>query len=288
MADDNTDRYYESVDGLKLFYRDHAPDRPGIPVLCLPGLTRNSRDFDDIVIRLRATHRVLTPDLRGRGFSEHDPEWRNYHPGTYVHDVWTLLDKLGIERVIVIGTSLGGLIAMVMAVQDSTRLAGVVLNDIGPEIAPEGLARISAYTGRLPPVRSWDEAVAQTREVYGEWWPGLTDEDWQTMARRAYREGPDGIPRQDIDPAIGAAVRAAGPQSGDQRGDPWQAFDALRDTPTLVLRGELSDVLSVDTLEKMRQRKPDLVTVTVANRGHVPLLNEPECIASIDPFIGSI
>lgn len=283
-ADENGGRFYESKDGLALFYRDYAAERPGTPVLCLPGLTRNSRDFEDLAQRLCATRRVLAPDLRGRGFSQHDPEWRNYHPGTYVSDVFTLLEHTGVERVIVIGTSLGGLIAMVMAAQAPARLAGVVLNDIGPEIAPAGLARISAYTGRLPPVANWDEAVAQAQAVYGEWWPGLSDEQWLRMARRGYREDEHGVPRLDIDPAIGTAVRAAGPQSGD----PWQAFDALREVPTLVLRGERSDILSGDTVAKMRRRKPDLVTVTVRNRGHVPLLDEPEALAAIERFVGDL
>lgn len=281
---DGTGRHYRSEDGLELFYRDHAPERRGTPVLCLPGLTRNSRDFEELARHLGAARRVVTPDLRGRGFSAWDPEWRNYHPGTYVNDVRRLLDHLRIERAMVIGTSLGGLIGMAMAATDAARLAGLVLNDIGPEVAPEGLARISAYTGRLPPVRSWDKAVAQTKEVYGEWWPGLSEDDWLKMARRAYREGPDGIPRLDYDPAVGRAVREVGAQSAD----PWRSFDALRDTPVLVLRGERSDVLSGRTLEEMRRRKPDLVAVTVPNRGHVPLLDEPESVAAIDRFVGGL
>ena len=274
-------RYYESNDGLALFYRDYASDQTGTPVLCLPGLTRNSRDFEDLAAHLRATRRVLAPDLRGRGFSAHDPDWHNYNPATYVSDLFKLLDHTGISRAIVIGTSLGGIIAMGMALSDPARLAGVVLNDIGPEVAPAGLARISAYTGRLPPVRTWEEAVAQTQEIYGEWWPGLGAEQWLRQARRAYREDEQGVPRLDIDPAIGTALREAGPQ----RGDPWAAFDALRDVPTLVLRGASSDVLSEETLARMGKRKPDLLTVTVANRGHVPLLDEPEARKAIDRFV---
>lgn len=274
-------KYYESSDGLRLFYRDYAEHRSDLPVLCLPGLTRNSRDFEDLAAHLSGRRRVLSPDLRGRGFSEHDPDWRNYHPGRYVADVVTLIDHLAIRRVIVIGTSLGGLIAMGIGLEHPSRLAGAVLNDIGPEIAAEGLARISAYTGRLPPVRSWDAAVAQTREVYGAWWPGLDDAAWQRMARRAYREDPEGVPVLDIDPAIGRAVRELGPQAGD----PWLAFDALSSVPVLVLRGELSDILSTDILARMRARNPDLVAVTVPRRGHVPLLDEPESIAAIDRFL---
>ncbi|MCI0517834.1 MAG: alpha/beta hydrolase [Woeseiaceae bacterium] len=276
-----TARHYRSSDGLRLFYHDFAPDRPGTPVICLPGLTRNSRDFDELAAHLSATRRVLTPDLRGRGFSDHDPEWRNYHPGTYVRDVWTLLDELGIDAVIVIGTSLGGLIAMAMAAQDASRLAGVVMNDIGPEVAAEGLLRIQTYTGKLPPVANWDEAQAQTREIYGPWLPGLSDAEWDKMTWRAYRAGADGVPAQDIDRNIGRAVREVGPQVGD----PWMLFDALRDTPTLLLHGVMSDILTPAIIDKMRARKQDLQVVDVPDRGHAPLLNERECIAAIDTFI---
>jgi pimeloyl-ACP methyl ester carboxylesterase len=273
-GESDTGCYYESEDGLELFYRDYSPQASGTPVLCLPGLTRNSRDFDELAPHLSATRRVVTPDLRGRGHSAHDPDWRNYNPRTYVRDVVRLLDQL----------RLGGLIGMLLAAKVPERLAGLVLNDIGPEIAPEGLARISAYTGRLRPVASWEEAVAQTKEIYGQWWPGLSDEDWLKTAHRAYRENARGVPQLDMDAAIGRAMRALGPQSGD----PWRLFDALRDTPVLLLRGELSDVLSTDTLCKMQQRKPDLIAVIVPNRGHVPLLDELESLAAIDRFVADL
>lgn len=273
--------FYKSVDGLDLYYRDFGSQQEGTPVICLPGLTRNSRDFEDLANYLAARRRVLTPDFRGRGFSAHDPEWQNYHPGTYVQDVWTLLDNLGIDSVIVIGTSLGGLCAMAMAAQQRDRVAGVVMNDIGPEINPAGRARVQNYTGRLPPVRSWDEAVAQARDIYGQWLPGLDEDAWRKMAWRAYREGEDGVPRLDIDNAIGEAVRKIGPQ----KGDPWQLFTALQDIPTTVLWGVMSDILSEDIVEKMKARKPDLVVVRVAERGHVPLLDEPASLAGIDALL---
>jgi pimeloyl-ACP methyl ester carboxylesterase len=277
-------RFYRSHDGLKLYYRDFAPEKSAVPVVCIPGLTRNSRDFEDLALHLSRSRRVLTPDLRGRGYSEHDPDWRNYQLAIYATDVWTLLDELGVSQVIVVGTSLGGLIAMVMAVRDAGRLRGVVMNDVGPEIAPEGLARIQAYAGRLPPVTSWDEAIAQAKEVNGLTLPGLTEDEWRRMAWRVYREDADGVPRLDIDPAIGRAVRASDPRTGDA----WQAFDALRDTPLLVIRGAMSDILAEETVVRMQERKPDLIAVTVPNRGHVPLLDEPECVSAIDDFIGSM
>lgn len=288
MTAGNTEHYYESHDWLKLFYKDYSPanasGRSAIPAICLPGLTRNSRDFDELAAHLARHRRVLAPDLRGRGFSEHDAEWRNYHPGTYVKDTWTLLDTLGIERIIVIGTSLGGLMAMLMAHQDSNRLAGVVMNDVGPEIASEGLARIMAYAGLLPEVANWHDAVAQTREVYGQAWPTLDDDEWKRMAQRAYRENADGVPVQDIDRNIGRAIREVGTQTGD----PWQLFDALRATPTLLLHGTISDILTQPIIDKMLVRKPDLQVVHVPDRGHVPILNEKESVSAIDRFIGEL
>ncbi len=276
--------FYDSLDGLRLYYRDFGADNPGTPIICLPGLTRNSRDFEDLAALLGERRRVLTPDLRGRGFSEHDKEWRNYHPGTYVQDTWTLLDKLGIDKVIVIGTSLGGLCAMAMSGQQPERLAGVVMNDIGPEINPAGIERVQAYTGRVPDVGSWEEAATQTKEIYGQWLPGLTDDDWRKMAWRAYREDDQGIPRLDIDNNIGEAVRTVGPQ----KGDPWALFDSLRQTPVLLIWGEMSDILTKDIIDKMQARKPDLKVAAVKNRGHVPLLDEPECIAGIDAFLTEV
>ena len=273
--------FFESHDGLKLYYRDFGAEQPGTPVICLPGLTRNSRDFEDLANYLSDRRRVLTCDFRGRGFSEYDEHWENYHPPTYVQDTWTLLDHLGIDKVIVVGTSLGGLCAMVMAATNGDRLAGVVMNDIGPEINPAGIARVQEYTGRVPPVKSWEEAAQQSRDIYGDWLPGLNDEDWDKMARRAYRAGEDGVPRLDMDPNIGEAVRKVGPQ----KGDPWALFDALADKPVTLLWGVMSDILTEDIVDKMKARKPDLNVVPVPKRGHVPLLNEPECLAAIDAFL---
>ncbi|MGI9237980.1 MAG: alpha/beta fold hydrolase [Woeseiaceae bacterium] len=277
---DNAD-FFESSDGLRLYYRDFGRENPGTPIVCLPGLTRNSRDFEDLAVYLSDRRRVFTTDLRGRGFSDYDPDWRNYHPGTYVQDTWMLLDTLGIKQVIVIGTSLGALCAMAMSAQSPERIAGVVMNDIGPEINPDGLARVQEYTGRVPPVSSWDEAASQAKEIYGEWLPGLSEDDWQKMAWRGYRENDQGIPQLDIDANIGEAVRNVGPQ----KGDPWALYDSLKDIPVLLLWGLMSDILTEDIVDKMKARKEDLEIAEVPNRGHVPLLDEPECLAAIDKFL---
>ncbi|MCC5862947.1 MAG: alpha/beta hydrolase [Gammaproteobacteria bacterium] len=287
MHDDSPDHmtaHWQSEDGLSLFYRDFGgPEAAGLPVLCLPGLTRNSRDFIPLAQRLAPRHRVLCPDLRGRGYSAPDPDWRNYQPPTYVADTWRLLDTLGLERVIVVGTSLGGLMAMIMAAQQPNRLAGVVLNDIGPEIAPEGLARIRGYAGLLPPVSDWAAASAQIREVYEIALPDLDDAAWLEYARRSYREDAQGRPRLDYDPAIGRAVQEV---SGEAP-DPWPLFRALS-MPTLALRGALSDILSAATLARMQAEKPDLRVAVIPGRGHVPLLDEPASVAAIDDFLASL
>ena len=274
-------KFYRSSDGLNLYYRDFGADKPGTPVICLPGLTRNSRDFEDLANYLCDRRRVITTDFRGRGFSDYDPEWEHYHPLTYVGDVITLLDHLGIDKVIVIGTSLGGLCSMAMSFLHPTRIAGAVMNDIGPEINPAGIERVKEYTGRIPPVANWEDAIQQAREIYGEWLPGLSDEDWQKMAWRAYREDDNGVPRLDMDNNIGEAVRNVGPQ----KGDPWELFTSFGDKPVTLLWGVNSDILTKDIIDKMLERKPDLEVVPVAHRGHVPLLDEPECIAAIDTYL---
>jgi len=281
LSSDANAHYYQSSDGLNLFYRDFGGQNDGTPIICLPGLTRNSRDFEDLANRLSDRRRVLTVDFRGRGFSDHDPTWQNYHPGTYIDDVWTLLDTLDIPKIAVVGTSLGGLCAMAMAAQQGEQLAGAVINDIGPEINPAGLARVQEYTGRLPPVGSWEEAAQQTREIYGHWLPDLSDDDFMALARRGFREDDAGVPQLDIDANIGKAVR----EVGAQKGDPWALFDALMDIPTTLLWGMMSDILTEDIIDKMKARKSDLEVVAVPNRGHVPLLDEPECVSAIDEFL---
>jgi pimeloyl-ACP methyl ester carboxylesterase len=271
--------------GLRLYCReygrvslDKAP-----AVLCLPGLTRNCRDFENLARSLAAAHRVFTPDLRGRGRSDYDPTWQNYQPMTYVHDVGELLQALRIPRVILIGTSLGGLIAMTMAFLQPSRLAGVLLNDVGPELSADGLARIAKYAGQLPPVSSWDEAAAQAKQFNGIALPDYTDEDWRRFARNTYRENGSGIPVPDMDPRIGDVLRQpAGPTP-----DLWPLFRALMNIPTAVLRGELSDILLQDTVDRMKSEKPDLQVTIVANRGHAPTLDEADAREAISRLIKS-
>lgn len=273
-------------DGVRMYCRDYGAANGARPaVLCLPGLTRNCRDFEPLARALAGEWRVLTPDLRGRGRSGHDPQWRNYQPLTYATDVLELLDALEVPRMSLIGTSLGGLIAMLLAAMRPALLAGVVLNDVGPELDPAGLARIATYVGKLPPVVSWDEAAAQARFVNCSAFPDYTESDWLRFARNIYSEDAAGRPVLDMDPRIGDALRDA---PAGAALDLWPLYRALLPLPTLAIRGALSDLLSAATLARMAQLKPDLHTLVVPGRGHAPTLDEPDCRGAIRVFLETL
>lgn len=276
--------FYQSADGLQLFYRAWDGDAERLPLLCMHGLTRNSADFIELADHLAPCHRVIAPDVRGRGRSARDPDWRNYHPTFYSGDMWTLLDELQIERAVLVGTSMGGIMAMLMAVQQPQRVAALVLNDIGPEIHPVGLARIAAYAGVVQPLSSWADAEAQMRERYGAALPGKDDAFWQRYTRRSFRAGADGVPAADYDPAI---ANRFGDDSAAAAQQLWELFRHIRQ-PLLVLRGELSDILAPATVTRMAELHPQLRSVEVRQRGHVPLLDEPEVLAAIDALLAEV
>jgi pimeloyl-ACP methyl ester carboxylesterase len=280
-----TEQFYQSSDGLRLYYRTFGrPAAAQLSVLCLPGLTRNSRDFESLAAHLASYCFVITPDLRGRGRSEYDADWRNYHPRTYADDALRLLNTLAVSSCVVIGTSLGGLVGMILAAFHAPRVDALVLNDIGPVLDPRGVARIREYAGKVPPVRNWAEAVKHSRTRNEQALPGLSDQDWLAMAKRTYREMKDGGLRPDVDPNIARAIN----DPRESAFDLWPLYGALRSLPMLVLRGALSDLLSPETLERMRELKPDLHTLIVANRGHAPTLDEPEARATIDEFLAGL
>jgi pimeloyl-ACP methyl ester carboxylesterase len=282
MSESVLDHFFASGDGLRLHCAVYPAARPsGLPVLCLPGLTRNSRDFSALARHLQPNREVLALDLRGRGLSAWDPEPSRYQLPVYVQDAWALLDSRPISRLIVIGTSLGALMGMVMAAVRPDRIAGLILNDAGPEIDPAGVRRIAGYAGKLPPVRTWAEAAAQTKSVYGSALPGLTDEQWLEFTHRGYRENAAGVPMPDVDPKIAQAFQ----QPASAPADLWPLYAQLKEMPMLAIRGALSDILSAPTLARMAREKPDLHAITVENRGHVPLLDEPECLSAIDAFL---
>jgi pimeloyl-ACP methyl ester carboxylesterase len=277
---------FRSSDGLTLSYREYGgpPGASLPPALCLPGLTRNARDFEALASELAATRRVLSPDLRGRGRSAYDPNPASYQPGTYVRDVLELLDHAQAPRVAAIGTSLGGLLTMLLAGARPALLAAAVLNDIGPVIDPAGLARIRSYVGKGGPLRSWEDATAACRAMQGAAFPDFTDADWLAFAKRTCIEE-NGAVRFDYDPRIAEPFAGAG--ATPAAADPWALFTPLARIPTLVVRGALSDILSAETLAEMQRRKPDLAAVTIASRGHAPTLDEPRARAAIRNFLGA-
>jgi len=277
-----TATYWTSPDSLQLYARVYESDAAGAAtVLCLHGLTRNSRDFEDLALHLRQRYRVVVPDLRGRGLSARDANPQNYQPAIYVQDILALMDSIGAPQVTVIGTSLGGLLAMMLGAGYRARIAGIVLNDIGPEADPVGIERIKGYAGRLPPPKDWSDAIVQTRTMFGDAWPNLSEERWSTIARRGFREDASGAIRVDADPMIGEMLRAAPVATANL----WPFWSVLRGIPMLAIRGERSDILSAATFARMKAENPDLTQLEVALRGHVPLLDEPECLAAIDAFL---
>lgn len=276
--------WFDSHDGLRLYSLVHAGPTATAPVvLCLHGLMRNGRDFEDLAPHLASRYRVIVPDVRGRGFSVRDPDYNNYQLPVYIRDTLALLAGLGVAHASIIGTSMGGLMAMLMAAMQPGLVTGMVLNDIGPELDPAGIERIRGYAGRTSPVASWPEAIAQVRTVYGSVWPELSEAGWGKLVRRGYRANAQGVPQVDADPMIGEPLRntqAAAP-------DLWPLWGALANIPVLAIRGEHSDILSAATLARM-QKKPAVTTLTVANRGHAPLLDEPGCVAAIDAFLAGL
>jgi pimeloyl-ACP methyl ester carboxylesterase len=278
------ERFFQSRDGLKLYYRDYAGAQDKLPVLCLHGLTRDSRDFDFLAQQLAPQRRLIVPDQRGRGRSQHDRRWYNYQPAVYIEDMWTLLQELQLTRVIIIGTSLGGLMGIAMASLRRSCVAALVLNDVGPEIDATGLARIRSYVGRLPEVHSWEEAAQQLREMFGGAFPDFDDRRWMQFARQTFAEDESGLPKASSDPAIGEAMRTIPMPPGATQAM-WFAFASLRGIPMLALRGQHSDLLSVATFDRMQREVPSLVRVTVPARGHPPQLDEPTCIEAVQKFL---
>ena len=269
---------FHTFDGLKLAYSDTGA---GVPVLCLPGLTRNGRDFDDMARALGGGQRLICLDSRGRGGSQHDPNFHNYAIPIEAADAVALLDHLGLEQVVIVGTSRGGLIAMVLAATQKHRLAGVVLNDIGPVIDTAGLDRIKDYLGKNPPFRTYEEAAEGLAEQLQGQFDNVSSAQWLSAAKRWWNAGPDGL-TINYDPRLADAVAAAGAQPTP---DLWPLFDALSDLPLATIRGANSDLLSADTLDQMARRNPDMVATTIADRAHVPFLDEPGALTAIRSVI---
>jgi pimeloyl-ACP methyl ester carboxylesterase len=280
-----SDGYWWSKDGLRLHYRDYAgpADRP--PLICFPGLTRNARDYETLAGRLAGQWRVIAVEFRGRGESAYAKDPMTYVPLVYLQDVEALLTELGIARFVAVGTSLGGIVTMLLAATDGGKLAGVVLNDVGPELDPAGLARIRTYVGKSVWHPTWMHAARAVAEGNGDVYPDYGIEDWLRMAKRLYRVNSSGRIVLDYDMKIAEPFRVPGNEAGP---DMWPTIDALAGRPLLVVRGERSDILSATTAEKMIARVPGADLVTVPGVGHAPTLEEPAAMAGIERLLAKL
>lgn len=280
---DYTDQYFTNSDGLRLHYRDYnnAPSNAPV-VLCMPGLTRNAKDFGAIADHLAPTCRLICAEQRGRGLSEWDPNPKRYTPVTYVDDMMQLRAHLKLDSVITLGTSLGGMMSMLMNAMHPGTIKAAIINDIGPEIDPKGIARIKSYVGKGIPPETWQQAIAAVRSANAGVYPHFSAQEWETFTHYLYADQ-NGKPVVQYDPAIRQNFDSEEDQSAP---DLWPVFAQMHSMPMVVLRGELSDILSAETLERMAREHPDMVPVTVTGVGHVPLMAEPEVHKAIDQLIG--
>jgi pimeloyl-ACP methyl ester carboxylesterase len=281
------DIYFSARDGLRLYARHYpAPGSRRRPVLCLAGLTRNGRDFHRLAETLASTgaegREVYALDSRGRGLSERDGDWRNYALLVEANDALDLLTMRDLHGAAVIGTSRGGVLAMLMAVLRPGAIGAAVLNDVGPVIEREGLARMTAYVGRMPVPTDWEEAARVVCEMHRRDFPAVSPAEWAAQARAWFNDD-NGLPALGYDPNIGKSL-----STGMDAPVPelWPQLAALAAVPVLAIRGEHSDILSAKTLEEMRARHPRLETFLVRGQGHPPLLRDEPTIAAIQAFLG--
>ena len=289
MTDGCASQFITAPDGLKLHICSYG-SRPaeGLPVVCLPGLARTGADFDALATALSADPKrpryVVTMDYRGRGRSDYDRDPLNYNLATELADVLAVLSALDISPAVFVGTSRGGILAMLLAAAQPTVIAGVVLNDIGPVIEVPGLARIKSYVGKLPEPKSFQDGAEILRQLFGPQFPKLSEDDWLAFSNRSFKQQ-DGrlVPTYDV--RLAETLAAIDLESPIE--PLWAEFDALAGVPVMVIRGANSDLLSPATVEAMRARHPGLEVIEVPDEGHAPLLVEPAIIGDIGAFVAT-
>ena len=290
MDDAYTQAEWQSADGLTLSFRDYAggkaaENRP--PVLCLHGLTRNARDFDALARHIaQQGWRVIVPDMRGRGNSAYAEDSQTYGIPTYLADIEALLVQEGVAHFVAIGTSMGGLMTMLMAAQDAGRIAGAVLNDIGPVMEREGLDHIRGYIGQSRSYPTWMHAARSLEDAHADAHPGFGTEDWIGFAKRVMTLCNNGRITFDYDMKVAEPFLAADPDAAPP--DLWPAFEALARKPLVLVRGDRSNLLSTASFAEMQRRAPDADAVTVRDTGHAPTLDEPEVRIAIDALLASL
>jgi pimeloyl-ACP methyl ester carboxylesterase len=278
---------FASAEGtLKLHAESWGAQQAPLTLLCLHGLTRNGADFRAIIDHLAPKYRLITADQRGRGKSQWDPVAANYQPAVYVRDMFALLDQLTLDKVVLLGTSMGGIMSMAMAVLQPKRIQGIILNDIGPEVPNSGLKRLRDSLNTPAQISTWQDAARDSKRRNGLAFPDYRDEDWDAFARRTFVQDTSGSPVPAYDKAILNGLNEA-----DLTAVPanlWSVWGQLGAMPTLVVRGELSDILSAETLAQMIASHPTMTAVTVPRRGHAPMLDEPVALVAIDQFLSTI
>ncbi len=277
------DGWWTALDGLKLHYRDYPGARDRLPILCLPGLTRNARDFAHVAERLEPTRRVICVDFRGRGESAHATDPSTYSLGTYLSDLEALLAELKIKKFISFGTSMGGILTMLLAAAKPGRVAGALINDVGPDLESSGLARIANIVGRSQNWPTWIHAARGISEMQGQPFPQYELEDWLAFAKRTCRLSPQGRIILDYDLKIAEPMRQPQPKV-----DLWPSYLALGNIPVTILRGELTDLISEMTAKRMAKLLPGAKLVTVKGVGHAPMLDEPEAVRAIDALVKAV
>jgi pimeloyl-ACP methyl ester carboxylesterase len=280
-----SERYWTTADGLKLYYRDYVGQSDKSAILCLHGLTRNSRDFACLAEELGSTWRLIVPEMRGRGKSDYANDTNTYLPSVYIDDVKLLIESLQMSRFIVLGTSMGGRMAMLMADHYKSRMKALILNDIGPEVEVKGIERILGYVGHGRSYDTWVHAAKSLRDSHNDCFPKYKIDDWLDLAKRTMILGQNGRVILDYDMGIAEPYRLT---NASEQPSLWESFASLTSIPMLVLRGELSDLLSERTVARMLAEHNGLRTVTVPMVGHAPSLAEPEAVEAIKRFLKQI
>lgn len=284
---DFAERTTTASDGTVLYYRDYAPRSPktgGVPVVCLPGLTRSSNDFGALASALAQTHRVICPDLRGRGKSGYAKDPATYIPLQYIKDLKIVFADADVGRFAIVGTSLGGILAMTLAGTMRHRIAGVVMNDVGPDIDPKGIERIKTYVGKGGPVETWESAAHAVKAINQDALPHYSDGQWMALAKLHYVERGGQIePNYDPDISKPFEVGASAPATSM-----WPFFEALKGLPLLLIRGETSDILNAQTADKMIAVHGAVDYIDVPGIGHAPMLDEPGVPDRIAAFLGAL
>jgi len=274
------ERLYTAQDGTRLFYADYGDPRDERPtLLCLPGLARTGADFDDVVKRFRRYYRILCPDYRGRGRSQRCADWRRYHPHVLLDDLRHLMAIAGAHRVVVVGTSMGGLLAMGLSVMMPGAIAGIVMNDIGPFAPTSATASLLAEIGADHPQPDWPAAERYLKERFPDL-PAYDEPGWRRIAERTFQRGEDGLLHITWDPAVVKPVLAMMNQESTL-GDLFRGIAAV---PLMTVRGARSTILDAAGLSAMLKIRPDMMHVTVPNVGHAPSLDEDVVVEQLNDF----